>query len=551
MDPSERLRLLFAGDEATLHINTGLRSEPPAEPPAEKMAATESLGSKLNQLMISVEQANKPPTAASSLPPSPHDGTFCPMTAISRYPYHYIRGDLMQKVASRFFDKAQFFDRPWDLYYIHAPDRLGGRPLVLVPCCQVRKLLRDVNTTFQCSLSLPPEEEKGLVLRFNRDGYPQPTFLGHSFDRETKDRLEALIPVKSSLTRSLGERTTAEDLIAYERMMEAAVASAKSKSKSKAKKQRLRVQRTIDTSETIQRAQCYLGLRADSTDLIDCSWKDLPSPGLRVTLDKPAPYPFWRDAVFVSIDIEVNERCHTQITEIGISTLDARDLAGVAPGLRGENWQSRIKSRHLRVQEHRFHVNQLYIRGCPENFEFGTSEWVAAADIDKTVQKSFVDPSFFDGNKLRPLVLVGHNLEADIKYFQLADVHVIDDARGASKFSDRIDTAAAFQMIRGATEPRSLGHVVGELGMTGWNLHNAGNDARYTIQALIAMLLEHTLPSVVQDVQESLDDQHESAQAVNERVQEADQSAQKAESLEMEAQDSQDAQETDGGVKLD
>ncbi|KAL5339144.1 hypothetical protein BJX70DRAFT_397923 [Aspergillus crustosus] len=529
MSPADRLKLLFAEDEALLQIDSGLRWAPPAAKPTAPVTTPlpEIPGfniKQLEQLKISVDNSkNSIPSEVLDSPPSPHDGTFCPLTAVSKFPYHHIRGELMQKVAGKFFDKGQFFARRWDLYYIHAPDRVGGRPLLLVPSCQVRKLLREANLAFQCSLSLPPEEEKGLVLRFNCEGFPQPTFQGHSDSREDKDHLEATIPVKSNLGLSQG--TTAEQLIAFESMMEAAVASAKSKTKSKAKKQRLRVQRNIDTSDTIRRAECYLGLRKESTDLIDCKWDALPSPSLEpksLSVDKPIPHPFWGEPVFISIDIEVNERCHTQITEVGISALDTRDLIGIAPGLRGEEWQSRIQSRHLRVKEYRHHVNQLYIRGCPEAFEFGTSEWVASADVPNAVHKSFAHPSYFDGEKLRPLVLVGHNLDADIQYLHLANVHVIEDSNGASKFSDRIDTAAAFQMIRGETEPRSLAYIIGELGMTGWNLHNAGNDARYTLQALVAMLVIHNVPDAQpQDAKPEDVQPHEANDAGGQDAQEA------------------------------
>lgn len=291
-----------------------------------------------------------------------------------------------------------------------------------------------------------------------------------------------------------------EQWIAFEQMMEAAVSSAKSKSKSKAKKQRLRIQRDLETQDVIRRAQCYLGLRADCSDLIDCKWDEDshsdPEPP-RLVVDKPVPYPFWRAPIFISVDVEVNERCHTEVTEIGISTLDTRDLIGIAPGQQGEKWQSRIQSRHLRVQEYARHVNRLYVRGCPDSFRFGISEWVSSDGISTTVQNSFAHPTFFDGpdRAPRPLVLVGHNLDADIQYLQLANVEMVEESTGASKFADRIDTASFFRLIRGELEPRSLGAVIYELGMTGWNLHNAGNDARYTLQALVAMLVAHSINS--------------------------------------------------------
>ncbi|KAL4926235.1 uncharacterized protein BDV17DRAFT_293660 [Aspergillus undulatus] len=487
-------------DEAILRINTRLRPQPqPAEPttasqPEASAPLAESSANKLAELSLSNPEQGRttPAVVPAHDAPSPHDDTFCPVVALSKFPYQHIHGDLMLKVASGFFDRGQFWERPWDLYYIHATPRLGGRPIILVPTTQARRFFRDINKALQCSLALPPDEEKGFVLKFNRDGFPQPTFLGHTDSRTVKDRLEATIPQTDVQRIRPGEMD--EQFMAYEKMMEAAVSAAKSKSKSKfkAKKQRLRIQHDIDIRDTIKRTQCYLGLRADSSDLIDYKWDQVPDPeSPRLAADSPVPYPFWREPVFISVDVEVNERCHNRVTEVGISALDTRDIVGVAPGPKGENWQAQIQSRHLRVQEYEHHVNQLYVRGCPDKFEFGASELVSADNVPLSVQDFFASPSFFDGpdKKRRPLVLVGHNLESDIQYLRLSGIHIIDDSAGASKFDDHIDTATCFQMIRGETEPRSLGAIVGELGMTGWNLHNAGNDARYTMQVLVAMMI--------------------------------------------------------------
>lgn len=128
MGATERLELLFAQDSAILQINTHLRPAPPALPIAEPTTAdqtviplSESSGNRSAKLSVSVEEAKSTSPVLDAVhgpydtAPSPHDGTFCPMTAISRFPYHHIRGDLMQRVASKFFDKGQFWDRPWDL----------------------------------------------------------------------------------------------------------------------------------------------------------------------------------------------------------------------------------------------------------------------------------------------------------------------------------------------------------------------------------------------------------------------------------------------------
>ncbi|KAL3464387.1 hypothetical protein BJX64DRAFT_286517 [Aspergillus heterothallicus] len=501
MGPEDRLRLLFSEDGAILRINTRLRGEaepfePAIMPSQQPLIETPKNESSTSYIPAAADIKPSETSREDLVPPTPHDGTFCPLTALSRFPYLHIRGGLMQRVADKFFDKGQFWKRTWSLYYIHAPPRLGGRPLVVVPTAQARTLLKEINVALDCSLQFPTDEDKGFILHFDRDGFPQPTFLGQSTDRSSKDSLEATIPPVCSYNTSL---TDNETYMAFEKIMEAAMSSAKTKSKSKAKKQRLRFQREMETHDTIKRAQCYLGLRADPTDTIDGKWDEQKDPGHGsplLALDKPAPCPFLGEPVFISLDIEVNERCHTLITEVGISTLDTRNLIGVAPGALGENWQSLIQSRHLRVQEHAHHVNNLYIRGCPNKFEFGISEWVAADNVSTMIQNSFAHPTFFDGpdKKLRPLVLVGHSLASDLQYLELANVPIISSDR-VDKFADRIDTATSFMMIQGKTEAQSLGAVIAELGMTGWNLHNAGNDARYTMQILVAMLVNHSIDS--------------------------------------------------------
>jgi len=39
--------------------------------------------------------------------------------------------------------------------------------------------------------------------------------------------------------------------------------------------------------------------------------------------------------------------------------------------------------------------------------------------------------------------------------------------------------------------PRNLGTVLAELDIIGWNLHNAGNDAAYTLQAMVKIAIKH------------------------------------------------------------
>ncbi|OOF99875.1 hypothetical protein ASPCADRAFT_138772 [Aspergillus carbonarius ITEM 5010] len=275
-----------------------------------------------------------------------------------------------------------------------------------------------------------------------------------------------------------------EEYAAFETMMEHAIEAIRNKKKSSKQKQMMRAMQEYNTHSMIRRMQCYFGLRpAEDTD--DEAEKLIwDSPGMVPTIPtidvtNAVPYQFWREPVFVSIDIESNERCHTQITEIGVSTLDMLRLVGIPPGEKGEQWRSRIQSRHLRVKEYGHIVNHEFVAGCPGMFQFGESEWVLQQDLGDVVRLCLQ----LGDAMSRRLVLVGHSLSSDLKYLNQIGV----DVEG---FHDRVDTAEMFRMLRGEASVRSLGGVLVDLGMMGWYLHNAGNDARYTMEVLVASLLE-------------------------------------------------------------
>jgi hypothetical protein len=146
MDRAERLKLLFSEDESLLQFNTRLNAVSIPESKAaegasltvvtqevqpekdgkdsESKTKPEETAEELDQ--STVQEADKcnsssqtPDTKALSHdreePPTPLDGFFCPLMAMSRYPYKFVRKELSQTVASRFFDRGKFWQRVWDL----------------------------------------------------------------------------------------------------------------------------------------------------------------------------------------------------------------------------------------------------------------------------------------------------------------------------------------------------------------------------------------------------------------------------------------------------
>jgi hypothetical protein len=83
--------------------------------------------------------------------------------------------------------------------------------------------------------------------------------------------------------------------------------------------------------------------------------------------------------------------------------------------------------------------------------------------------------------------LVGHDIGADISFLKTAGY----DVHNLSNLLETADTAFMWRYLKRESNPRSLGSILAELGIIGWNLHNAGNDAVYTLQAMIAIAIKH------------------------------------------------------------
>ena len=200
--------------------------------------------------------------------------------------------------------------------------------------------------------------------------------------------------------------------------------------------------------------------------------------------------PNLRDPMFVSIDIEAFEAAQDKITEIGVSVLDTNELSDVAAGPNAANWPMRIKSVHYRPVEHATLLNRRFVKGCEDRFNFGTTAWIKLADVERILKRIFLDPAQvlhaanFDTNiadKGRNIIFVAHGLRGDRKYLNRVGVSLND----MSNIARIIDT----QRVAGSPKksPVGLQRLLLSLGLEPVNLHNAGNDAAYTLQALILM----------------------------------------------------------------
>ena len=87
----------------------------------------------------------------------------------------------------------------------------------------------------------------------------------------------------------------------------------------------------------------------------------------------------------------------------------------------------------------------------------------------------------------RTLILVGHDITSDIYYIKKS-FHMDLDKLGTSH---TIDTANLYRAHEHAWNATSLSAILTSYDMVPWHAHNAGNDAVYTLWAMIALVLAH------------------------------------------------------------
>ncbi|KAH0289394.1 hypothetical protein KCU62_g4360, partial [Aureobasidium sp. EXF-3399] len=195
------------------------------------------------------------------------------------------------------------------------------------------------------------------------------------------------------------------------------------------------------------------------------------------------------EPVFICIDLEAFEFDQGKITEVGVSVLDSRHVLSNNPGPDGMQWLSKITTRHLIIKEHKHLVNKRFVHGCPDKFNFGNSEIVSLDRVHSTLTQLFDNPSpssmLTSDLGARKLILVGHGLSNDTAF--LNKLHFAPHANG--NVIQDIDTQ---RFVGTKKKPVGLSRLLAGLGVSAENLHNAGNDAAYTLQALVLITVQHT-----------------------------------------------------------
>ncbi|KAM0292562.1 hypothetical protein ACHAO9_002877 [Fusarium lateritium] len=381
--------------------------------------------------------------------PVDKDFTFCPFKIVVSYPERFI-GKINKPRAKPYFTRI-LFDRTWDFFYLHDPVEPARDPYLLIPTAQFEVFLEEVNHDLDTSLRIPSGCNTGkFYLKFGEGDTPRPRYLRRS-EEETSLDVRPWPAINPNDVKAF-EAATPKEKMAWRSKMRVVKTGFVPKNggdpEKAAKKKRHRDQMLRNTLG-------YLGLLGD---------------------------PDGHDIVFVCVDVEAIEIRPNPISEIGFAILDTRDIKGVDPGVVGRGWWPKIKAYHLRVYEYAGLRNHRFVKGCPDCFDFGTSIFPHESQVGEAIM-NILTP-FLDAE--RSVIVVGHDVKQDINYFNEMGI----DLRLLAGLIEPVDTQQIHQAWCGSTNGRGLIAVLNDLNIQSRNLHNAGNDAYYTICAMIGIALE-------------------------------------------------------------
>lgn len=197
------------------------------------------------------------------------------------------------------------------------------------------------------------------------------------------------------------------------------------------------------------------------------------------------------------MDVESYERNHSLITEIGISTLDTAELLTVPPGVDGKEWHSKIRAQHLIILEHRHLVNWEFVNGCPDRFDYGKSETIRLHDAPLYLKSAFTHSGHL-GKDDRKVILLGHDVNSDISYLKKLSFDPMPYVW------ETVDSANLYRTWKQDHNISNLGRILDDFYMVAWHPHNAGNDAYYTIMAMLAVCVREATTRGQTDVGEQV-----------------------------------------------
>ncbi|EDO04703.1 hypothetical protein SS1G_07186 [Sclerotinia sclerotiorum 1980 UF-70] len=415
--------------------------------------------------------------------------SFCSWKTVTQYPYQYVGNGNRPMVTDRFFNNGKCYFQTWDLL----KEESNQSPIFLVPTKQVEYFLAVINRSLGINLTIPLGSKGAFEAVFNRDGTPYPRYLGRALNKKMADELRENVPPRyykldgePPITKPPVD-TSFEAFRAKVAAMNITAKNKKAQNKEKQKVERFAKQRSWRGST--KRVQRYLGLRKRSENDTDHTTSD---DNTFYDPEERTKFMMEDAVVFICIDVEAYELNNNIVTEIGIATLDVLDIANMKPGVLGKNWRKAIRARHFRIKEHMHLNNTKHVQGCPEKFEFGESEFISRDDAPHVVGTCFKypfsdpSPSVELADKKRNIILVGHDVDADIRFFRQIGYEINN-----LNLHECCDTTLMWRALQREPNPTKLSNILDQIGVTAWNLHNAGNDAVYTLQAMLGIACKH------------------------------------------------------------
>ncbi|OAA58538.1 ku family DNA-binding protein [Niveomyces insectorum RCEF 264] len=411
---------------------------------------------------------------------------FCPWKMVMHYHKWFVGKTNGERIQPYFETGALLKCQTWDFCYLwNQAKGKTDQHVIVVPTEQFQHFLDRLNQTLRIQLTIPVGvNAERFRVSFGQQGTPLPRFLGHASDANT---FEALVKTMPSLDPADNihqmSRFKPQAQTMYLKKVKGLLCKydktdSKKHKADKAQKKRALARRTW--GKQAKRIQRYLGLRGKA----DFASRGVASDSNTKELDltKPVPFSLEEDVIFVSMDLESYEYNHGAITEIGFGILDTRDVQGVPPGDLCKSWHALIRGRHIRIREHVSMVNRVFVHGYENNFNFGTTEFVSLKDVVSVIT-AVLQPTLPTG-ELRKVVLVGHDINSDISLVKNVgfDVH-------NKEFLEILDTQDLHQHFQMRQQQSSLRGLLNDLEIEHNFLHNGGNDAVYTLQAMVSLIV--------------------------------------------------------------
>ncbi|KAK3504969.1 QDE-2-interacting protein [Neurospora crassa] len=404
---------------------------------------------------------------------------FTPWRMVLEYPNLFVGKRNGARARPLFTLESLHENRIWDLFYLYRPSNEGNKnPLIFVPTYQMQHLLDVINRKLDVKFTFPRGHQDMFAMPFGQSNTAKPRFLGRSRSAEEWKQLTKNVPA-----RKPGDTSENAPFLAKQELTRRlnSIFSIQDKSKKTKNNQYKRYNLHRAWGKNIKRVQRYLGLRR----------RVLSDPEVSsytpLDLTQPTGIQPEKSVVFVAIDLEAYELDQSIITEVGLAILDTAEITNVAPGEGSKNWFDFIKARHIRVKEFSWAQNSRHVQGRAEYFDFGESEFIEVTKIARVLKETIEGESSIGGEGAkRPVVLVFHDQSQDLKYIRMLGY----DVASADNILEVVDTREMYQYLSRSNNASKLSNVCGFLDISWKNMHNAGNDAVYTLQAMMGLAID-------------------------------------------------------------